>query len=261
MHAKAGAEGIWREREREIARTAKGYLLDWDGCCAVENKLLPGAAAFLSRHAKQCVIVSNNSTNTEGDFARIIARCGIQFPASRIVLAGVEAIRRASELGAERVLLLADTRMRRLARQMNLTLKEQDPDLVVLLRDTSLTYDRLVVAAHALAAGARLIVSNPDLTHPGARGRPIPETGAILAALGACVDLRTIDMEMIGKPSPQLFRRASQILQLPYEQLAMLGDNPKTDVAGAEALGMDHLLVRGSPSEFFDQLNSAVRTA
>ncbi|MEL6280399.1 MAG: hypothetical protein AAFR28_16165, partial [Pseudomonadota bacterium] len=78
MHAKAGAEGIWREREREIARTAKGYLLDWDGCCAVENKLLPGAAAFLSRQAKQCVIVSNNSTNTEGDFARIIARCGIQ---------------------------------------------------------------------------------------------------------------------------------------------------------------------------------------
>ena len=79
MNAELGEKVVLREGERHIARCAKGFLLDWDGCCAVENKMLPGAVVFLSRHAERSVIVSNNSTNTEGDFAPIMSRYRSRF--------------------------------------------------------------------------------------------------------------------------------------------------------------------------------------
>ncbi len=253
--------GRWSEHDRQVAERARGFLLDWDGCCAVENRLVPGAVKFLMRHASRSVIVSNNSTNTPDDFARILARHDLGVEPGRIVLAGMEAIHRAVRADCKRVLLLAEPRMKRIARREGLHLVDRDADLVVLLRDTGFTYDRLAAAADALADGARLIVSNPDATHPGLNGRRVPETGVLLAALGTCVDLDRVDMELVGKPSPLLYTRASEALGIPLAELAMVGDNPSTDIAGATALGMEALLVDTAPSDFFDALDRYVRNA
>jgi len=251
----------WSRRDRAVAVEAKGFLLDWDGCCAVENKLVPGAVNFLSRHAARSAIVSNNSTNTPEDFVRILARHDLVLEVGRIFLAGVEALKRARRQHASRVMVLGEPRMKRFARRLDLPLVDRRADLVVLLRDTTFTYDRLAAAADSLANGARLIVSNPDRTHPGLGGRRVPETGALLAALAASVDLDAVEVEMVGKPSPMLYRRASEALGLSFGELAMVGDNPATDIAGADALGMPTLLVSSAPSDFFDTLDELVRTA
>lgn len=251
----------WSRRDRAVAVGAKGFLLDWDGCCAMENKLVPGAVNFLSRHASRSAIVSNNSTNTPEDFVRILARHNLTFGVDRIILAGVEALKRARRRSASRVLVLGDPRMKRLARRLDLPLVDRQADLVVLLRDTTFTYDRMTAAADSLANGARLIVSNPDRSHPGLSGRRVPETGALLAALMAIVDFDAIEVEMVGKPSPILYQRASDAIGLPFRELAMIGDNPATDIAGADALGMPTLLVASPPSDFFDTLDELVRTA
>ena len=116
------------------------------------------------------------------------------------------------------------------------------------MRDTRFSYSRLERAANALKKGARLIVANPDLTHPGAEGRIKPETGALLSALGACVNLDAVEMEIVGKPKPGLYLKACRALDLSPTDVVMMGDNPATDLAGAEALGMQSLLVRaGEP--------------
>lgn len=240
---------------------AQGYLVDWDGCCAVENQLVPNAMTFLKANHTRCAIVSNNSTNTVDDFADILGRSGIPMSKDQIILAGVEALRRANDLAPASVLVLGDMRMRGLARNLGLHLAKDDIDLVVLLRDTRMTYARLERAANALANGARLIVANPDLTHPGLDGRLKPETGALLAALGACVDLESIDMEIIGKPGRHLFDKGCAAIGVSSEDVIMFGDNPATDISGADALGMSSLLVSPSPGLFFESILDAIKTA
>jgi len=227
-----------------FARAARGYLIDWDGCCAIDNQPTLSAIAFLRAHQERAAIVSNNSSNTVDDFLEILRKAGVSMRREQIVLAGVEAIDRAAMAGPADVMVLADPRMRAVARNLGVRLNRDEAEIVVLLRDTRFSYSRLERAANALRKGARLIVANPDLTHPGAEGRLKPETGALLAALGACVDLGSVEMEVVGKPQPELYLKACRALDLAPEAVVMLGDNPATDLAGAEALGMRALLAR-----------------
>jgi len=238
---------------------AGGFLIDWDGCCAVDNRLLPSAARFLRAHQARSVIVSNNSSNGPEDFLRILGQAGIEMRAEQVILAGVEALSRAAEIGSQKTLVLSDPRMRFIARRFGVQVFSEDPELIVLLRDTRFSYPRLEKVVNALAGGARLIVSNPDRTHPGRSGAVRPETGALLAAIRACIDLPEPRLEIVGKPGPRLFLKGCSVLDQAPGSVVMIGDNQSTDIAGAEALGIAGLLVTPDPEAFFRKLSGTLR--
>ncbi|KCZ54911.1 hypothetical protein HY29_01525 [Hyphomonas beringensis] len=237
-----------------IARTTRGYLMDWDGCCAIENTVSPAAARFLKANQDCVAIVSNNSTQTPQDFLNILSAAGIDIQAEQIILAGMEAIDAARKYTDSQVMVMGDPHMRGIARNAGLQLTQEEADVIVLLRDTRFTYRRLERAVNSLRQGARLIVANPDLTHPGKNGRIKPETGALLAALKACIDPASTDIEIIGKPGPHLFLKGCKALGLSPAQVVMLGDNPATDLAGAKALGMKAILTSTDTPEIFETL-------
>jgi len=224
--------------------SAKAILLDWDGCASIANHPFPMTIEFLKFYGDRVVIVSNSSTLLPNDIGEALAKAGASFPTERVLLAGCEALIAAAESGPDvRALVLGSSRMKAFAKKQGLNLVQENIELVVLLRDTRFSYAKLDRAVQALRLGARLIVANPDKTHPGANGALVPETGALLAAIAACVDLATLDMAVIGKPSPGLFEKACRSLQVTPGQAVMIGDNPLTDVAGARAVGMESILV------------------
>lgn len=222
---------------------AGAILLDWDGCASLANQPFEMTIDFLKAYGDRVVIVSNNSTLLPGDIAEVLARSGSDFPAERIILAGSEAISVAAQRLGARALVIGSPRMRAFAKKKRLNIAQDKVEVVVLLRDTRFSYAKLDRAVQALRLGARLIVANPDKTHPGPDGAVVPETGALLAAVAACVDLETIDMEVIGKPSARLFEKACQALGVTPDQAVMIGDNPLTDILGAAAIGMASILV------------------
>lgn len=239
--------------ERQMLGMAKGILLDWDGCIAVNNRVGSDAARLIAHHADRVAIVSNNSTNLPEDFAAILAESGLTVPRERIFTAGVEAIRHVAALGAPRVMLLSGPKMRRLARDMGVLLVREEPDLVLLMRDARFTYAKLERAANALRDGARLVVANADRTHPGPAGRLVPETGALLAALLACLD-RTPEMEVLGKPGPLLFEQACACLGVAPQEAVMIGDNPETDGEGARRFGLRSIIIGGAAALSMEDL-------
>lgn len=229
-------------------------MLDWDGCVALADRPDKWAAQFIQERLTKIAVVSNNSTHLPEDFAHILASAGIQMDPSRIILAGIEALKRAVELAPRSVLILGDGRIKAYARSQGLPIVQDNADLVVLLRDTRFSYSRLQKAANCLKAGARLIVANPDTTHPGSRGTILPETGALHAALLACLDGVDVKTEVIGKPAPRLFERACRALDISPQAAVMIGDNPATDIAGADALGMPSILVGARSAIGFQDL-------
>lgn len=241
------------EKARETLKSTKAVLLDWDGCIAFGNQPTPDAVRFIQENLHRVAIVSNNSTNRPEDFAEILARSGVELPSERIILAGVETLIRARELAPDRVLLLADSRMKALGRGLGLNIAKDNADLVLLLRDTRISYFRIEQAANCLHKGAKLIVSNPDANHQGSRGKVIPETGALLAALQVCVGDSDFETEIVGKPGHRLFDRACLTLNVSPGEAVMIGDNPATDAAGAKIVGMDYILIGpASGLEFTD---------
>ena len=248
-------------RSEEIAnmgRSAKGFLVYWDGCCALGNTLVPEAADFLRANQTRTAIVSNNSTCTPDDFLHILACNEIQLERNQVILAGMEALKRATGFAGAKVMVLGDPHMRGTAKKMGIDLTQEAADVVVLLRDVRFTYRRLERAVNSLSNGGHLIVANPDQTHPGKDGGIKPETGALLAAIRACVKLDETKIDVVGKPSPHLFQMGCQALDLSPDQVVMLGDNPATDLAGANALGIKAVLTSAKSPDVFEILLEAL---
>lgn len=225
---------------------ADALLIDWDGCLSLGGRMQPGAIELLTEWQDRVVILSNNSTHLPRQISQMLKDAGLVLPDKRILLAGHETIRRAASQGPCRAMILGDTRLRTVARALGLTVVRDAPDIVILLRDTRFTYGRLERAANAITQGARLLVANADITHPGPGGLLVPETGALLAALVAATQGAAADHELIGKPAPTLFRRACDILSVAPHRAVMIGDNPDTDVAGAAAAGIPAILLNPS---------------
>jgi len=224
------------------APTPMGAILDLDGTLIREGEILPGAAGLLDHFADRFVIASNNSTDTGESLSARLARLGLSVPPDRFVLAGQEMVRLiAAEHPGARIMLLASETLTDHARALELHPSSEVGDIVVLCRDTAFDYTKLRGASDLLRRGAPFYVANPDLTHPGAGGAQVPETGALLAAITACAG--PIRATIIGKPQPHLYTVALARLGLAPHEAVMIGDNPETDAAGAAAVGMSSILI------------------
>ncbi len=219
-----------------------GFLIDLDGTLIRGEETVAGAADLLEATGGHFVIVSNNSTDTPDTLSPRLVRSGLPIPPGRILLAGTLALERiALRRPGARVLLLASAALHQHARLLGLRPEETEPEIVLVARDDRLTYARLAAAANAVLAGAELVITNPDLTHPGTGGSVVPETGAIAAALLACTG--PVPRLLVGKPEPALFAAGLARLGTPAGRTLVIGDNPATDAAGAAKVNLPYILV------------------
>jgi HAD superfamily hydrolase (TIGR01450 family) len=220
----------------------QAVFCDLDGCLLSGDRLLPGARALHAALGARLWIVSNNSTDTEESLAASLAALGLPVPSERIVLAGVETLRRAAgAFAGAAVALHAAPPLQGLAAAMGLRPGGGAPAAAILARDPGFSLDSLAALARVVRGGAPLLVSNLDASHPGPDGEPVAETGACLAALAAM--LPGLRYEAVGKPGPTLFEAALARSGAAREAVLFVGDNPDTDGAGAAAAGIAFRLV------------------
>jgi len=127
-------------------------------------------------------------------------------------------------------------------------------DLVVVGIDDDFTYQRLRTASVLIQRGARLVATNADRTFPATGGELWPGAGALVAALETSTG---VEAEVVGKPYAPLFeaalRRSGGSMPL------VIGDRLDTDIAGANALGWDSMLVFSGVSTEAELLGSPFR--
>jgi HAD superfamily hydrolase (TIGR01450 family) len=114
-------------------------------------------------------------------------------------------------------------------------------DVVVLAAHDALDYAELRGAVQAVLAGAALLCAGRDATFPMADG-PWPGTGAVVAAVEAASGAEAINA---GKPAAQPFLTALDRLGVTVDDARALvvGDRLDSDLAGAEAAGLDGAIV------------------
>lgn len=218
-------------------------LADLDGCLVSGTIVLPGVPELFSRIGDRLWIVSNNSTDTAETLSDRLAAVGLRIAPSRIVLAGEESLRRISqERPAARVAIYASPILRRLAAGLGLVEDRTAPELVILARDTDFAFSDLAEVMHHAARGLPIIATNPDPSHPDAEGFPVPETGALVAALRAA--LPDLDIPALGKPEPDLAELALSRAGVAAAEAVFLGDTPDTDGVAARRAGIDFVLLR-----------------
>lgn len=229
-------------------------LCDIDGVVVRGAAAIPGspeALAKLAEHGVTVVYCTNNSTRTQAEVARNLTGAGVTCEASDVITSAVIVGRRIRELvpAGSDVLVVGETGIRTAVAEAGfnvLTVDDLDPTTsevpaaVAVGLDRSANYNTVHVASWAVRAGATFIASNADPLYPVA-GELKPASGAMLAAIETAGGH---DAEVVGKPSPAMYRLALQG-ETSVENVLVVGDSLHSDISGGVALGARTALITG----------------
>lgn len=237
-----------------------GVIMDMDGVLWRGDELLPGATDWLSRLRDEgvpFVLATNNATKTPADYVEKIAKHGLPpVEKTHIITSGSTTANYLQKhyAAGTGVYVVGSDALRGLIREAGFEIVD-DAEIVVAGLDMQLTYARLRQAALRIRAGAVFIGTNPDRSLPTPEGL-IPGAGSIIAALQAATDQEPL---LMGKPHPEMYINALDILKTPAGETLMIGDRLDTDIIGAYQLGMPTALVLTGVSTRTEVAESAIR--
>ena len=255
----------------------RGLLLDLDGVVVLKGAALPGAAAAigeLNRRGISYRIVTNTSYVSRASLARFGASIGIDVGADRIMSAlSVSAADTARRFpGQPLFVLAAPDAQREFAGQRLLTLDEASKAgataAAVVVGDSpeSITFDNLNIAFRLIRGGAELIGMHRNRWWLTADG-PTVDSGALVAGLEYAAEVRA---RIIGKPARSFFIEAAAAVagelatrgerRVVRAELAMVGDDIRTDVQAAQRIGLRGVFVLSGKQDASDlEAATAVR--
>jgi len=233
--------------------------LDIDGVLLRGGRALPGAKDALAtlRKLGPVLLLTNNSTKSRAGTAQRLSEAGIPVERNEVLPSSYVAaqfLRR--RFGSVRFWYIGEEGILEEMRAAGHTLvSAEEAEWIVVGMDRSLTYEKLAQALRALLRGARLLATNEDPTFPTPEGL-VPGAGAVVGALRGMGFPPEI---VVGKPSPISFQVALEVLGLGPSEVLMIGDRLDTDIAGAQALGMDTALVLSGVTKPEDLTEARIR--
>ncbi|OIB04495.1 HAD family hydrolase [Paenibacillus sp. LC231] len=221
----------------------KGLLIDLDGTLYHGRYRIEGADLLIERLKEMQIpflYVTNNSSRTPEQVAAHLMEMGIPALPEEVCTSSLAAAKYiAEESPGARVAMLGEEGLREALLSAGLNIVEQSPEYVIQGIDRSFHYEKLTRAVRWIQEGAASILTNPDLQLPSDTGL-MPGAGSLGAAIEAASGVKPT---VIGKPSSILMKFASDRLGLAPEDIYVIGDNIRTDIAAGAHAGCKTVLV------------------
>jgi NagD protein len=221
----------------------KSYICDMDGVLVLGSQVVSGANEFIRQlqdAGSKFLVLTNNSLYTPRDLYVRLQRIGLEVPQNAIytsALATAQFLHTQNPGGSAYV--IGEAGLTTALHDVGFILTDQSPDYVVLGETTSYSFERITQAMRLVAAGARFIATNPDVSGPG-EGGMVPATGAVAALISAATGVQPY---YIGKPNPLIMRTALRTLDAHSEDSVMVGDRMDTDIIIGTESGLETILV------------------
>jgi NagD protein len=231
-----------------------GFVFDIDGTLVHRSpdghsRPQPGAVELLARiraSGRPLVLFTNGSHVRAQSIARGLSEDGLPV-ADDEVLTPIEStisyLRRCHE-GSPVLVLATDATRERMA-EAGFTAAEEDAEVVFVAHVDKMDMPVLERAARAVLRGAPLLTGSYVPAYAGANG-PIFSRGAMVTA--AIAKVTGARPKVVGKPSRAALAEISARLGLPTQELAVIGDDLRMDVALGRLGGSRTVLVRSGIS-------------
>lgn len=237
-------------------------LLDGYGVLVHSSGALPGAAdliARLKRVGKRYYILTNDASKLPATAARRYQSYGLAIAADRFITSGSLLAGYFADhglAGARSVVLGPEDSRRQVELAGGQVVPPADPFDVLVIGDESgfpfvETVDQVLTALiRKIDRGesVRLVLPNPDLIYPAAGGGFGIASGSVALMLEAALGVRypgrpDLRFARLGKPHAPIFAEAVRLSGT--REMVMIGDQLETDIRGANAFGLDSVLVDG----------------
>lgn len=225
----------------------RALVCDLDGVVYRGPEAVPHAVESLTSFGGRVLYATNNASRSPTDVADHLRELGLAAAAADVVNSSQAAawlLTSRLETGAQ-VLVIGGPGVATAVREKGFVpVRPGEPadavDAVVQGYGPDVRAADLAEAAYAVQRGALWVATNTDATLPTDRG-VAPGNGSLVAAVEQAVG-RPPDL-VAGKPEAAIYELCGERLGLPTTELLAVGDRLDTDIAGANALGMDSLIV------------------
>jgi NagD protein len=214
-----------------------------DGVLVLGSQVVPGANEFIQRLQQagaKFLVLTNNSLYTPRDLHVRLQRIGLAVPISAIYTSALATAQfLATQHPGGSAYVIGEAGLTTALHDAGYIITDQQPEYVVLGETTAYSFERITQAMRFVAAGARFIATNPDVSGPG-EGGMVPATGAVAALISAATGVQPY---YIGKPNPLIMRTALRALDAHSEDSVMIGDRMDTDMIIGTESGLETILV------------------
>ncbi len=245
---------------RELVGRYSVILFDSYGVLADSFGSYPGAVeliAELNRAGKPYYVLTNDASALPETRSGRFRRMGLDIAPDAIITSGsllVDHFRREGLAGARCVVLGTDDSRSYVRDAGGQIADPSEPFDAVVIGDQAgfpfvETVDEVMSAMfRRIDAGesVRLVLPNPDLIYPTAEGGFGIASASVALLFEAALELRypgrpDLRFERLGKPHPAMFQEARR--RSGTTDMVMIGDQPETDIRGANAFGIHSALV------------------
>lgn len=223
----------------------QGYMIDLDGTIYRGKEKIPAAKRFIDRlraQGRDYLFVTNNSTKTPEKVAENL-RTNFDIPASaeNVYTSALATADYLADLDPKKrtVYVIGELGLKQALLDKGFKFEETNPDYVVVGLDYDVTYHKFELATLAIKRGAKFIGTNADTNLPNERGL-VPGAGSVIALVECSTQQKAT---YIGKPETIIMKKALNKIQLPKDQVVMVGDNYMTDISAGINFGIDTMLV------------------
>jgi len=229
----------------------KLYIFDMDGTIYLGKTPFSFAVSLITklrRRGKRVLFFTNNASHNPSFYLDKLTNLGFGPSAEEICTAGdVTTAFLLRKRAGKKVYLVGTPQLWEQMWQAGVPLvcdKEGNwngvkPDIVVTSFDTTLRYEKLVVACDCIRRGAEYLCTHPDYNCPTETGF-IPDSGAIAALVTASTGVTPV---YFGKPYPETVDMIEEITGLSRSEMCIFGDRLYTDIAVGKRHGILSCLV------------------
>ncbi len=242
-----------------------GFLIDRDGVLlhAKDGAAIPGAIQWMQKLIRQRIpylIATNHTTSSPEDAALELQVAGFSIHPEKMhtpITILFEYFQRQPPgriwaRGTPKFLAFLASNGYQLTR-------EPDADVVLLGFDQTMDYQAVSDAIEAIVNhDASFIALHENRLYKNADGKMEPGLGAWVRAIEYATGIAAT---IIGKPSPEYYRRALERLGISAESAVMISDDPLGDLAGAKSVGIRTVFVTSGkyPQRILEQLPSELQ--
>ena len=224
--------------------SVEAVLIDIDGVLTVGDEPVPGsldAVQWLHDEGIPSRCVTNTTRRSRRPGAARLGDLGFAIPGGWCFAPDMAAVSRPGEAGTSACRLIATGDVHRDFEEGRIDLADgKAPFVVVGNTGDRWTCDSRNRAFRPLVGGAGLVALERDRYWRDADGLAF-SAGPFVAELEYAAGTTA---EVVGKPSPALFRLALTDREVPAGRAVIIGDDVETDIRGARAAGLAAVLVR-----------------
>lgn len=244
----------------KLFKDVKYFIIDMDGTFYLGDKLISGSLSFIEYILGKNMdfyFFTNNSSHNALECVQKLKKIGFPVPDDKIIISSHVAIDFIkTNRKNKKVYLLGNENLRSDCLKASINLVEDDPDIVLLGFDTTLTYEKINKACNFIAGGSEFLATHPDKNCPLDKGF-MTDAGSMIEMLktssGKSPDI------IFGKPYSYTVDYILKLLNCQKDEICFIGDRLETDIAVGQNNGVKSVLVYSGVTARETYKNSKIR--